>query len=352
LEIFANDPKVNLDGAITSSATTLTVKNAVNVPTTGTFRARIDDENLAVTAVSGSTWTVTRGDGGTAPASHADGSPIYVLLTREGLDAIVSVQANGTEVSNRRVLNFTGATVTDDATNGRVNVAVPGVSTGSTAARPAASAGGIYLPNDNLTVDLSDRSTWRSYGPIFPIARPPAAANWTTVNYGVGDSLNDTAAGLGMTVARHSSDWFRLAARPLGSPPYTVTAAMLSIYPATNAARSNLCLRDSVSGKQINFGPIYVGFDQQLYVTQMSGPTSFSSHQLQTNFGLLAPMVFLRISDDGTTRSYSIGVDGVTFDVVRTEATGTWLTPDQVAWGVDVPSGGPFASTLIHWNVS
>jgi Tfp pilus assembly protein PilX len=60
-----------LAAAITSSQTTITVASASGFPTSGTFRIRIDDEDMTVTGGQGTTtWTVTRGVNSTTAASH------------------------------------------------------------------------------------------------------------------------------------------------------------------------------------------------------------------------------------------------------------------------------------------
>jgi Tfp pilus assembly protein PilX len=60
-----------LAAAITSSQTTITVASASGFPTSGTFRVRIDDEDMTVTGGQGTTtWTVTRGVNSTTAASH------------------------------------------------------------------------------------------------------------------------------------------------------------------------------------------------------------------------------------------------------------------------------------------
>jgi hypothetical protein len=60
-----------LAGAITSSATTITVNSASGFPTTS-FTIRIDDEYMNVTAGFGTTtWTVTRGVNNSTAAAHA-----------------------------------------------------------------------------------------------------------------------------------------------------------------------------------------------------------------------------------------------------------------------------------------
>jgi hypothetical protein len=63
--------------ALTASQTTITVASASGFPTSGTFRVRIDDEDMTVTGGQGTTtWTVTRGVNSTTAASHAAGQTI------------------------------------------------------------------------------------------------------------------------------------------------------------------------------------------------------------------------------------------------------------------------------------
>jgi hypothetical protein len=60
-----------LAAAINASQTTITVSSASGFPTSGTYRIRIDDEEMTVTGGQGTTtWTVTRGVNVTTAASH------------------------------------------------------------------------------------------------------------------------------------------------------------------------------------------------------------------------------------------------------------------------------------------
>ncbi len=64
-------------GAVTASQTTISVVSATGFPTSGTFRVRVDDEDMTVTAGQGTTtWTVTRGVNGTTAASHVTGQTV------------------------------------------------------------------------------------------------------------------------------------------------------------------------------------------------------------------------------------------------------------------------------------
>jgi Tfp pilus assembly protein PilX len=66
-----------LAAAISSSQTTITVSSASGFPTSGTFRVRIDDEDMTVTGGQGTTtWTVTRGVNNTTAATHVIGQAV------------------------------------------------------------------------------------------------------------------------------------------------------------------------------------------------------------------------------------------------------------------------------------
>jgi hypothetical protein len=62
-----------LTGALTASATTVTVASASGFPSSA-FVIRVDDEYMTVTAGFGTTtWTVTRASNGSTATTHASG---------------------------------------------------------------------------------------------------------------------------------------------------------------------------------------------------------------------------------------------------------------------------------------
>jgi hypothetical protein len=67
-----------VSSAMTAAQTTISVPSAAGFPTSGTFRIRVDDENMTVTAGQGTTtWTVTRAVNGTTAATHSAGTSVY-----------------------------------------------------------------------------------------------------------------------------------------------------------------------------------------------------------------------------------------------------------------------------------
>jgi type II secretory pathway pseudopilin PulG len=70
-------PTTALQATIADTATSLTVPaNPPGFPTAPPFRIKVDNEILLVTAISGGTWTVSRGQDNTVAAAHASGATV------------------------------------------------------------------------------------------------------------------------------------------------------------------------------------------------------------------------------------------------------------------------------------
>ncbi|MFJ6572111.1 hypothetical protein ACIQNU_32375 [Streptomyces sp. NPDC091292] len=87
---------VRLAQPLPAGTTTLSLQAAVTVTATGTlpplpFKARVGDENLTVTAVTGTSWTVTRAADATGEAAHPAGDAVTVLRDHRWASALESV---------------------------------------------------------------------------------------------------------------------------------------------------------------------------------------------------------------------------------------------------------------------
>ncbi len=102
---------LNAPGGLAAATTMLVVGDASAFPATAPFKIRIADEELEVTGISGTTFTVVRGvNGSTAPALHADG--IFVVAPGP-TEVLVTVTVNAD----------------DDTANGTVSIPTPGART-------------------------------------------------------------------------------------------------------------------------------------------------------------------------------------------------------------------------------
>jgi len=90
LEQLANNASSPLNSGITSGATSLVVTSAAAFPTSGNFRLVVDSEIMLATAVSGTTFTVSRAQEGTTAAAHGTGAAVTHILTAGGLQQSVN----------------------------------------------------------------------------------------------------------------------------------------------------------------------------------------------------------------------------------------------------------------------
>jgi len=99
MERFFNDYGTTLAGGITNTQATLVVASGSNFPGSGNFRIRIENELLLVTAVSGTTWTVTRGVESSQAVAHLDGMAVNHIVTAGGLAQILAENGGTTTIT-------------------------------------------------------------------------------------------------------------------------------------------------------------------------------------------------------------------------------------------------------------
>ena len=114
IETWANGGSSTLSSGINDSVTSLTVTSASSFPTYPDFRIKIGSEILTVTAISGTTFTVVRGEEGTSAAAHSGGATVEHVVTAGSLDRAWQ-DSQGADYTNgfpyNRILNE-GATAT------------------------------------------------------------------------------------------------------------------------------------------------------------------------------------------------------------------------------------------------
>lgn len=131
--INAGGAVTTLAGAVSDTATTITVAAAVAIASTpGEYLIKIDGEQLLVTSVAGNDLTVTRGVNGTTAATHNDSAPIYFVFDqRDGIRAgtpdIGAYEFNAVLLNHAPVLDASGSpalpATKEDRASVRVSVA-------------------------------------------------------------------------------------------------------------------------------------------------------------------------------------------------------------------------------------
>jgi hypothetical protein len=106
--------------------------------------------------------------------------------------------------------------------------------------------------------------------------------------------------------------------------PYTFTIELLHQAPSSNSSPIGILARESASGKLKTYG-VQGG---QLVASKYTGSgvdSTYGTLQL-----LLAPVLWLRWADDGTTVLMRSSPDGLHWRTDFTESRTDWCTPDQI----------------------
>jgi len=94
-----------LDGAITASSTSLTLTSATNFPGSGTVFVKIDNEIMSGTQSGTTISSLTRGQGGTTAAPHADDATIELYMINSV--PLTEINTTHTAISNINTDSYT-----------------------------------------------------------------------------------------------------------------------------------------------------------------------------------------------------------------------------------------------------
>jgi len=120
-EQFANNASSTLNGAINNSTTTIVVTSAATFPSSGNFRLLLGvnpatAEIVLVTGVSGTTFTVVRGQEGTTAISWPDLTTVTHILTAGAINQLKAVQDGGNYSKTFDIATFSNITSTASTT--------------------------------------------------------------------------------------------------------------------------------------------------------------------------------------------------------------------------------------------
>lgn len=321
-EQYANNVFSRLASAISSGDLTLTVQSATGFPTTGNFRLVIDVEILIVTAVSGTTFTVLRGQEGTTAASHTQDTIVEHDLTRDSLLGL------GSRIHH------------SDSVFGQPSSSIPGR---------------LFIPHNGHLWEFDTSSGWLQFGPIYPSGKPPALTSWTFTNAGSavatqsGDAINLFQAAL-------AGNNRRILEIATPATPYTITALVeCEVYYSTFPS-AGLVWRESSSDKQHLFHFTGTSATDITLRTAYSAGVSTFHNTMVARSGIPLRRIWLQQSDDGTNRTWRYSWDGLVYHQldqrVRTYYDGaTNMTPDRIGFFCEsISATYPAGITLLSWK--
>jgi hypothetical protein len=341
-EQFANNAATTLSAAVeTTDGTSISVASAAGFPTKGNFRILVDDEIMLVTAVDGTTWTVTRGAESTTGATHSNGAAVTHVLTAGAVQTLQDA-ANITYTPGT-LSDWDGAADPGNADDAFDQLAErvadledAGGGGGATvyssalASPPAAPASGdLWLPTDWIVLYRYDGAAWVAWGPIFPFGAPPVLGDFAWVNQGTA-TVTAMAGGVEVWGPAVAGNNVRALVQAAPATPYTITAMILAMHKRVNYAESGLLFRESASGKLQTVGLQ----NSTIRVTNLNSPTTWVTNAAQGPY-YAGNLLWLRITDDGTDRAFAYSFDGYIFTTFYTVGRTSFLTADQVGFFVD-----------------
>ena len=305
MEKLANAPISTLSASINNSATTLTVTSASTFPTSGTFRVLIDNEIIKVTGVSGTTFTVVRGQESTTAVSHSSGVPITGIITKNSLDTVIGEQFQSGVLSSRPTTPEEGTT---------------------------------WCDTDSLYEYVYHGGNWELTNPVYvPASRQLDLSGWTGVNLtGVTWTTRGGVVHVKSTATSSPSHAYYHKALP--TAPYTVNVLVKALAWQINWYSFSLALHDTVSGKFILFD---IACSSNVVSLIIETYNSYNSYNSSPDFKSiwLPEITHLQIQDDNTNWYFNVSMDGVNFVTLYQCARNTFLTPTDVALTTNQNSG-------------
>ena len=314
-ELFKNLASTTLSGDIDAVTTSVGVASAMGF-TGGNFRILVDSEIMLVTAVSGTTFTVTRGVEGTSASAHSNGATAKHILTAGALDAH----------------DQNDLAVYDTYAN-----------------KPAAGTPGrLFLPTDGLFIERDNGSIWEKFGPIWPMTPPQSSDFPTWVNQGTSTCVDNKGA-IFLQAQTNNGECLRARVKAYPAGSFTVDMAFLPCVwgYSSPAVAGGLLIRDSSSGKIVAFGLGGGSADMNIRgynYNNYSAVSGTSAGWPGATHGGEQPLLWLRYYDDGTTnRVISISLDGVTWTQMASSSRSDWITPNQI--GIFANGGAGYSAS-------
>ena len=358
------NPTISVSNAASTGTTTSTLTKLTGAPSTAVIAGTSDTGGVVgiTTSGAGTTGSATITIAGSVSCVF-DGSTTaghYVQIS--SMTAGNCTDAGATYPSSNQVM---GRVLSTNVGSGTYTMDLfPSEIVGA-----GGGGGGGYTTIQNLGSSLTSRATvnfrnglgcndsgsiTQCTGYLGIVPPTVAASTWvnqasaTTTESGGLVYMQDVAAESGLHMLCQSA-----------SPPYTVSANfryLLGVvsgkYPAASFG-----FRDSSSGKLevislLNNAGAGLTLAQYYEVDQWTNATTLSGALLAAKEVQPGQIIGLQVADDGTTnKTWSYSIDGVIYNAVQTEGRTTFLTANQVCWGVFTNnSAGQLSSmTLTSW---
>lgn len=367
--LATNNDRIALDasGTFVSSAT---ASRQMRVYFGGTL---IFDSGALTINVSGAVWAIT------CDVTRVSSSVVRCTVDMETEGAALASYTSYTEVtgltlSSTNIIKVTGtAAGVGAATNdivckmGAVEFKPSTPSTIGSAVRgdilyrnatvwtrlPAGTAGQV-LQTNGASADPSWATPAGGGSSIFPINAPPFGS-FTWVNQGTSTFTTNADGSVTLIPQDLGSDQIRAVMLPIPTTPWTRTIGFIPTIPSTGFGYCGIALRESSSGKIVILGCYRDASATALWIAMnYNSATSKNANVVvpatPSNWTHAHP-IYAVVSDDGTTRKCSLGVDPhYTPFLSYSVASNSFIVPDQIGLFFDANGNGGGGITCFSWQ--
>lgn len=325
-EQFANAASTTLSGSITNSATSLVVASASAFPSSGNFRILVESEIMLVTGVSGTTFTVSRGQENTTAVGHNTGVSVTHILTAGALTQI-KADLHGSGLSTSRPA-ATGSSTLYFCTD------IPIVYYDNPLTTSWQQFASEYLPAG------ASASSYTIVGSISLIQLGSTVRAATLSN----SSLS--AVCLIPSTLSQTASWGVTLVFNLNFDQFVASGPILGVI-VTNGTSSGTSVARALYPYQNSNG---MGIEAAQFTLGASRTTLYSPGTQQTIAWINTGRVHLRLLADGSNLHYQVSSDGFHWVDHFTEATATNYTNYGFVLGTTFTGNSSWAQALIYEN--
>lgn len=230
------------------------------------------------------------------------------------------------------------------------------IDSGAYASRPAGSEGDLYFATDAPFAYRKGASVWEPYGPM-PVRAgiEPNNAAFSWANQGAA-TVDTSRGGIILTAPVSATNNWRQRLIAYPAPPFTLTVQMLYFMArvGTSSPSAALILKDSAGGGIVALEPTIQSTGSLCRVAKWNDATAFGSAYAGAWAITDRLPSWLRFTDDGTNRTFTVSFDGAIWLPVHSGAIGRldFITPDQIGFGMNGSNAYPFSLWLTSWEIS
>lgn len=260
------------------------------------------------------------------------------------------MQDEGVALTQRSIVNFTGAgvTATDDGGNFRTVITIPGASGGHVIAEEGSAL--ISRPTLNFIgtgVTAADDSANNRTNVSIPgggggwtvTSTPPIDAQFSWINQDSA-AISSSSSGTFLSRAGGGSDAVRGRVKtiPFG-PPRQLTLGMIPAIQYANYNAFGMILAEAGASPKLYFYAAAWNNTPDVRCYGFNSPTSFASvTELVMPHHPIANL-WLRVRDDGTNIAFSWSADGMNFLAIKSVTRASFLA-NPAQWGFGINSTG------------